>query len=158
MIQPDNSAFKGDPILLNLDLDTLALRRGPGCPWAAIHVRGIYGRFDDPAPNRLGGLGGLVCLLAIFAPSFLLVMGALPFWEQLRHNLRMQAAMIGINAAVVGVLLAALYQPVWTSTIHTPLDFAMALVALIALVFWKLPPWLVVAGHGVTGWLLSLAL
>ena len=105
-----------------------------------------------------GWPGGLVCLLAIFAPSFLLVMGALPFWEQLRHNLRMQAAMFGINAAVVGVLLAALYQPVWTSTIHTPLDFGMVLVALIALMFWKLPPWLVVAGSSVTGWLLSLVL
>jgi chromate transporter len=105
-----------------------------------------------------GLLGGLVCLLAIFAPCFLLVMGTLPFWEQLRHNLRMQAAMLGINAAVVGLLLAALYQPVWTSTIHTPVDFAIALVALVALVFWKLPPWLVVAGSSVTGLLLTLVL
>ena len=62
-----------------------------------------------------GWLGGLVCLLAIFAPSFLLVVGALPFWERLRRNTRTQAALLGINAAVVGLLLAALYQPVWTS-------------------------------------------
>lgn len=103
-----------------------------------------------------GWSAGLICLLAIFAPSFLLVIGALPFWEQLRHDLRMQAAMCGINAAVVGLLLAALYQPVWTSTVHTPQDFVIALVALLALVFWKLPPWLVVVVSSVLGWLLGL--
>jgi len=59
---------------------------------------------------------------------------------------------------LVGLLLAALYQPVWTSAIHQPQDFALALVALIALMFWKLPPWLVVVGSGVAGWLLSVAL
>ncbi|EAU0274680.1 chromate efflux transporter [Salmonella enterica] len=105
-----------------------------------------------------GWLGGLVCLLAIFAPSFLLVVGALPFWERLRRNSRTQAALLGINAAVVGLLLAALYQPVWTSAIHAPQDFGLALVALVALMFWKLPPWLVVVGSGVAGWLLSVTL
>lgn len=72
-------------------------------------------------------LGGTVCLLAIFIPSFLLVLGALlPFWEQLRCNVRMQAGLMGINAAVVGLLLlAALYNPVWTSAIHTPKDFGI---------------------------------
>lgn len=102
-----------------------------------------------------GWLGGMICLLAIFAPSFLLVAGALPFWERLRRNVRAQAALSGINAAVVGLLLAALYQPVWTSAIHAPQDFGLALVALVALVFWKLPPWLVVVGSGVAGGLLS---
>jgi len=110
----------------------------------------------NQAPN--GWLGGLVCLLAIFAPSFLLVLGALPFWERLRHNIRTQAALMGINAAVVGVLLAALYQPVWTSAIHAPQDFALALVALVALMFCKVAPWLVVLGSGVMGGLLSIAL
>ena len=105
-----------------------------------------------------GWLGGLICLLAIFAPSFLLVMGALPFWEYLRRSLRTQAALLGINAAVVGLLLAALYQPVWTSAIHGPQDFGLALVAMVALIFWKLPPWLVVLGSGVLGWLLSTVL
>lgn len=102
-----------------------------------------------------GWLGGMICLLAIFAPSFLLVAGALPFWERLRRNVRAQAVLSGINAAVVGLLLAALYQPVWTSAIHAPQDFGLALVALVALVFWKLPPWLVVVGSGVAGGLLS---
>lgn len=103
-----------------------------------------------------GWLGGIIALLAVFAPSFLLIVGVLPFWERLRRNTRTQAALLGINAAVVGLLLAALYQPVWTSAIHTPQDFGLALVALVALLFWRLPPWLVVIGSGVAGWLLSL--
>lgn len=96
-----------------------------------------------------GWIGGLVCLLAIFVPSLLLVMGALPFWQRLRHYAQARAALMGINACVVGLLLAALYQPVWTSAIHGPWDFALAWVALVALMFWRLPPWLVVIGSGV---------
>ena len=113
----------------------------------------FLGASMNQAPG--GWLGGLVGLLAIFLPSFLLVLGALPFWEQLRRNRRTQAALMGVNAAVVGLLLAALYQPVWTSAIHRPEDFGLALVALIALLFWKLPPWLVVLGSGALGALLS---
>lgn len=109
---------------------------------------------DSPS----GWVGGLICLLAIFAPSFLLIVGVLPFWERLRRNVRTQAALSGINAAVVGLLLAALYQPVWTSAIHAPQDFGLAVVALVALMFWKLPPWLVVVGSGVAGWLLNAVL
>ena len=103
-----------------------------------------------------GWLGGLLCLLAIFVPSFLLVMGALPFWESLRRSPHTQAALVSVNAAVVGLLLAALYQPVWTSAIFTAQDFALALIGLVALMVWKLPPWLVVVGSGAAGWLLSL--
>lgn len=113
----------------------------------------FLGASTNQAPS--GWLGGLICLLAIFAPSFLLVAGTLPFWEDLRHNARTQAALSGINAAVVGLLLAALYQPVSTSAIHTLQDFGLALVALLALMFWKLPPWLVVVGSGIAGWLLT---
>ncbi|HCZ15551.1 MAG TPA: chromate efflux transporter [Accumulibacter sp.] len=102
-----------------------------------------------------GWLGGLICLIAVFIPSFLLVCGALPFWEQLRRSRHTQAALAGVNAAVVGLLLAALYHPVWTSAIRQPADFGLALVALIALIFWKLPPWLVVLGSAVAGWLLN---
>ena len=65
----------------------------------------------------------------------------------------MQAALTGINAAVVGILLAALYHPVWTSAIHAPQDFALALLAFMALVFWKTPPWLVVLACAAGGWL-----
>ena len=103
-----------------------------------------------------GWPGGLLCLLAIFAPSFLLVMGAMPFWERLRRSPRTQAALAGVNAAVVGLLLAALYQPVWTSAIFSARDFGLALIALVALMVWKLPPWLVVLGSAGLGWLLSL--
>lgn len=98
-----------------------------------------------------GWVGGVIALLAIFAPSFLLVLGALPFWEQLRRNARTLAALQGINAAVVGLLLAALYRPMWTSAIHGPADVALALAALIALMGWKLPPWLVVVGCSAVG-------
>lgn len=105
-----------------------------------------------------GWLGGLLCLIAIFSPSFLLVTGALPFWEQLRRNVRTQAALAGVNAAVVGLLLAALYHPVWTSAIRQPGDFGLALAALVALIFWRLPPWLVVISCGAVGWLLSIVL
>ena len=114
----------------------------------------FLGSSMNQAPS--GWLGGMICLIAIFAPSFLLVMGVLPFWESLRQNLRTRAALSGINAAVVGLLLAALYQPVWTSAIVEAKDFGLALVALIALMFWTVPAWLVVIGCGAAGWLLTL--
>jgi chromate transporter len=122
-------------------------------PGPLFSFAAFLGASMNQAPS--GWLGGPVALLAIFLPSFLLVLGALPFWEQLRRNRRTQAALMGVNAAVVGLLLAALYQPVWTSAIHRPEDFGLALVALTALLFWKLPPWLVVLGSGALGALLS---
>ena len=103
-----------------------------------------------------GVLGGVVGLLAIFAPSFLLIAGALPFWEQLRQSRHTLAALAGINAAVVGLLLAALYQPVWTSAITDPQDFALAVLAFVALMFWRWPPWLVVLGCALGSWALAL--
>lgn len=91
-----------------------------------------------------GWAGAAVALVAIFLPSFLLLAGALPFWDVLRARPDVQAALRGINAAVVGLLLAALYQPVWTSAIAGPADFALALACLGLLTPWKVPPWLVV--------------
>ena len=91
-----------------------------------------------------GWAGGLFALGAMFLPSFLLVIGAVPFWDRLRSWARFGGALRGINAAVVGLLLAALYDPVWTSAIHEPEDFGLALVALGLLAIWKWPPWLVV--------------
>ncbi|MEF8715968.1 MAG: chromate efflux transporter [Accumulibacter sp.] len=114
----------------------------------------FLGASMNTAPS--GWIGGLLCLVAIFIPSFLLVAGALPFWEQLRRSVRTQAALAGVNAAVVGLLLAALYQPVWTSAIFRPEDFGLALLAFVALMFWKLPPWLVVLATGLAGWLISV--
>jgi chromate transporter len=91
-----------------------------------------------------GWTGALLSLVAIFLPSFLLVVGALPFWDLLRVKSSFQSALSGINAAVVGLLLAALYNPVWTSAIYTSADFGLGLVAFGLLMFWKWPPWLVV--------------
>ncbi|MFJ7885629.1 chromate efflux transporter [Pseudomonas sp. NPDC096917] len=105
-----------------------------------------------------GWSAGIICLLAIYAPCFLITLGTLPFWEHLRRSMRTQAALAGVNAAVVGLLLAALYQPVWTSAILQPQDFGLALLALVALMFWKVAPWLVVIGCGIAGWSVSLIL
>jgi chromate transporter len=93
-------------------------------------------------PN--GWTGAFLTLVAIFLPSFLLVTAALPFWDQLRSVPVFQSALKGVNAAVVGLLLTALYTPVWTSAIHSPADFGLGLVAFGLLMFWKCPPWLVV--------------
>ena len=90
-------------------------------------------------------LGGLLALGAIFLPSFFLVAGVLPFWERLRGVVRVRRALMGVNAAVVGLLLAALYDPVWTSAIRAPEDFALAVGAFALLAFWRVPPWAVVA-------------
>ncbi len=122
---------------------------GPLFTFAAFLGAAMYA-----APN--GWLGGLICLLAIFAPSFLLVFGALPFWEALRRSPRAPAALAGVNAGVVGLLLAALYRPVITSAIFSTYDIGLALLALVALMIWKLPPWLVVLASGGLGWLLSV--
>ena len=102
-------------------------------------------------PEPDGAVGGMLCLLAIFLPSFLLVIGVLPFWDGLRRRPQAQAALRGVNAAVVGLLLAALYDPVWTSGIRTPADFALAAAALLLLAFWQLPPWLVVIVTALAG-------
>jgi chromate transporter len=102
-----------------------------------------------------GWSGALLTLVAIFLPSFLLVIGALPFWDLLRSKSTFQSALTGINAAVVGLLLAALYDPVWTSAIHTPADFGLGLVAFGLLSFWKCPPWLVVVLTAIGGEMLA---
>jgi len=117
-----------------------------------------FAAFLGAAMNQLptGWLGGFICLLAIFVPSFLLIAGALPFWQQLRQSPRIQSALMGVNAAVVGLLLAALYDPVWTSGVSDAADFGLALMALVALAIWRLPPWLVVASCAVAGWAISL--
>jgi chromate transporter len=100
-------------------------------------------------PN--GWTGAILALVAIFLPSFLLIAGALPFWDLLRSAAGFQSALKGINAAVVGLLLTALYKPVWTSAIYSPADFGLGLVAFGLLMFWKCPPWLVVVLTAVGG-------
>jgi len=100
------------------------------------------GAVEGPRPN--GALGAMIALVAIFLPSFLLVIGTLPLWSMLRTRPSVQAGLRGVNAAVVGLLLAALYTPVWTSAIARPADVALGLAAFGLLMVWRLPPWLVV--------------
>ena len=99
-----------------------------------------------------GWVGGLICLGAIFVPSFLLVIGTLPWWNALNRMEWARRAMLGVNAAVVGLLLAALYDPVWTGGVRSAGDFVLALAAFALLVSWKLPPWLVVILGALAGW------
>ena len=104
------------------------------------------------APSGIAG--AVICLLAIFASSFLLVIGAMPFWDALRRIGAVRNALLGVNAVVVGLLLAALYDPVWTSAIASTADFGLALAAFVLLALWKTPPWLVVILTALGGWAL----
>ena len=100
------------------------------------------GAVMQPAPH--GWLGALLALVAIFFPSFLLLAGLMPFWDTLRRRQGAQAVLRGVNAAVVGVLLAALYTPVWTAGVHTSAGFALGLAAFLSLTMWSVSPWIVV--------------
>jgi chromate transporter len=111
------------------------------------------GAVMGPQPN--GWAGAALCLVAVFLPSFLLVLGALPFWEDFRRKPAAQAALRGVNAAVVGLLLAALYNPVWTAGITNAGDFALAATAFLLLFIWQTPPWLVVLLSAAGGALLT---
>ena len=98
-----------------------------------------------------GWQGGLIATIAVFLPAFLLILGALPFWDSLRNNPNIKGAIMGVNAAVVGILISALYNPIWTSSILTPIDFALASILFSMLVYWKLPPWIVVLTGAIGG-------
>jgi chromate transporter len=112
------------------------------------------GFVSKPYPN--GIMGSILALIAIFLPAFLLVAGALPFWNILRARPGFQSALSGINASVVGILIAALYNPVWTSAIKTPYDFCLAIIAFALLMIWKLPPWSVVIISALGGIVISV--
>lgn len=113
------------------------------------------GAVAGPEPNGIAGAA--VALVAVFLPGLLLLVGVLPFWDALRTRPAAQAAMRGTNAAVVGILGAALYNPVWTSAILTPRDFALALTGFVLLTVWKAPPWMVVALCAAGGVLAAIA-
>ena len=136
--------------LVNKDTFLAGYGATQAVPGPLFTFSAFLGASMNQAPN--GWAGGIIGLLAIFAPSFLLIFGVIPFWERLRAKTHTQTALAGINAGVVGLLLAAFYQPIWVNTIHQLTDFMIALMALIALVTWKTPPWLVVLGCGVIGW------
>jgi Chromate transport protein ChrA len=107
------------------------------------------GAISGPAPN--GVVGATIALVSIYLPSFLLLGGLLPFYGLLRQRRAIQAALSGVNATVVGILLAALYTPVWTSAIVHPQDFALALAAFLLLMIWKVRPWMIVIGGAALG-------
>jgi chromate transporter len=111
------------------------------------------GTVMGPRPN--GWLGAALCLAAMFLPAFLLVIGPLPFWDDLRRRPWAQSALRGVNAAVVGLLLAALYRPVWTAAITGAAEFALGITAFLLLFMWKAPPWLVVALCAVAGGIMA---
>lgn len=104
-------------------------------------------------PN--GIVGATLCLIAIFLPGMLLVLGILPYWDSLRRRPKMRTAMAGANAAVVGILGSALYSPVWTGAVFSPLDFALALAAFVLLTVWKAAPWKVVLFTALAGMALA---
>ena len=114
------------------------------------------GTVAGPTPH--GWIGGLIALVGIFLPAFLLVVGVLPFWNAIRIRPGFRSALRGVNAAVVGLLLAALYNPVWTTAIKNRADFGLAVVAYGLLALWKLPPWVVVIVGAIGGALIQVLL
>lgn len=112
----------------------------------------FLGTAANVGPGGIGG--GLAALVALYLPAWLLIFGTVPFWQRLRHRTGVRAALAGTNAAVVGLLLAALYRPLGTAAVTSPLALAIALVAFAALRYGKVPPWLVVPACAVAGGLL----
>jgi chromate transporter len=113
------------------------------------------GAVMEPPPNGLAG--ATISLVAIFVPGILALVAALPFWETFRKRANAQAVMRGVNAAVVGLLGAALYSPVWTTSVKGPEDFGLALVGFVMLTVWEAPPLVVVAVSAIGGILLAIA-
>ena len=125
------------------------LWRGASGSRPAVYFRRLSRRGGDHPARRRSGAA--IALIAIFLPGVLILMGALPFWEVLRTRPRMQAAVQGINAAVVGLLGVALYNPVWTSAVAAPVDFVIATAAFVLLAAWRTPPLAVVLLCAVAG-------
>ncbi|MGB0572013.1 MAG: chromate efflux transporter [Alphaproteobacteria bacterium] len=121
-------------------------------PGPMFALSGYLGNVIDPGNGYLGGwTGGVLAIVAVFLPSFLLLGATLPYWDALRSRARIRAALSGVNAAVVGLLLAVLFTPVWTSSVRDSSDFATVVVAVVLLALWRLPPWLVVILAAVAG-------
>ena len=122
-------------------------------PGPLFTVAAYLGAVAEPGPN--GPVGAALALVAIFLPGLLLVYGTLPFWDAVRARPAARAAMRGTNAAVVGILAAALYDPVWTGAVGTPRDLALAAVAFVLLTVWRAPPWSVVVLTALGGLVLA---
>lgn len=121
-------------------------------PGPMFALTGYLGNVINPGDGYLGGwTGGVIAVVAVFLPSFLLLGAALPYWDALRSRARIRSALSGVNAAVVGLLLAVLYTPVWTSSVRDASDFATVVIAAVLLAMWKAPSWLVVLMAAVAG-------
>jgi chromate transporter len=116
-------------------------------PGPLFSFAGFVGAAQGVGPG--GWRGGLLALGSIFLPSLLLVLGVLPLWDRLKGQAGARAAVAGVNAVAVGILAAALWNPVLTTAIHRPSDWALLAGAFVFLAVVKLPPWLVVAGFAV---------
>jgi chromate transporter len=130
------------PGWISKDLFLAGYGAAQAVPGPLFTVSAYLGAVMRPGPT--GWAGGMICLFAIFLPSFLLLLGILPYWEKLRRRKAVRCALMGVNAAVVGLLLAAFYNPVLTSGILSSKDFILGLVAFGLLSIWNIPPWLVV--------------
>lgn len=124
-------------------------------PGPLFSIAAYLGALSEEGPGGL--LGALIATVAIFLPGMLLLVGVLPFWNSLRNRNWAQSLMLGANAAVVGILAAALFTPVFTTAITGPAQFALALICFVLLVSWKLPPWLIVIIGAIGGALIALA-
>ncbi|MFP3944731.1 MAG: chromate efflux transporter [Alphaproteobacteria bacterium] len=135
-----------------MDRDTFLAGYGlaQALPGPLFAFSAYLGAAMTPGPG--GAAGGLIALALIFLPGFLLVGAALPHWTRLQANRRARRVLNGVNAAVVGVLGAAFYTPVWTSAMTGPLPVALGLIAFAALAVWRAPPWAVVLAAGASGW------
>ncbi|WP_105994469.1 chromate efflux transporter [Staphylococcus simulans] len=112
---------------------------------ASQAVPGPLFTFASYIGTSIGGIGGgLLATFAIFLPAFLLLFGVLPFWDRLKSNIYAEGFLKGISAGVVGILIAAFYQPIWTSTVKQPLDFTLASILFVLLTYFKLPSWSIV--------------
>lgn len=120
-------------------------------PGPLFSLAAYLGTVKDPSPN--GWLGALYCLGAIYLPSFLLLIGVLPFWTEVRSRAFMRKVQEGLNAVVVGILLAALYEPIWTATVHDSSAFLLAVAAFVGMKYWNAPSWLVVILCAAAGWI-----
>ena len=138
-----------DPGWVHPDQFTAGYGAAQAVPGPLFTFAAYLGAVEQPAPN--GAIGGVIATVAIFLPSFLLVGGALPFWGRLRRRRDVRSALGGVNAAVVGLLLAALYNPVWTSAVKSTVDFSIVAVAFGLLVVWGVPPWRVVLFGAIAG-------
>jgi chromate transporter len=138
-----------DPGWVHQDVFLAGYGATQAMPGPIFTFAAFLGAVETPGPG--GWVGALVATVSIFASSFLLVGGLLPFWDSLRHRTGVRAALRGVNAAVVGVLLAALFTPIWTGAVHSSGDFGLGLVAFLLLTLWAVPPWLVVVLGALAG-------